>query len=398
MKKFEKTKLILVAALSIGLLVGGCEKESAQKPTAPPPAEVGVVTLTPQSVALSVELPGRTAAFRIAEVRPQVSGIIQKRLFTEGAEVKAGQLLYQIDPATYQAAYDSAKAALAKARAQERSDKIKADRYRVLVRTKAVSEQEQIEMDAAWKQAVADVAAAKAALDTARINLDYTKVTAPISGRIGKSQVTEGALVTAQQITALATIQQLDPMYVDVNQSSTELIRLKRDVAAGLAQGGEKPHSAVTVILDDNSEYGEIGNLEFSDVTVNQTTGTVTLRALVANPDQELLPGMFVRAKIDKGVQPNALLVPSISVQRNAKSEATVMVVDDKSTVASKIVETGQNIGKQVLIKAGLQPGEKIIVSGLQKIRVGVPVKPVEQGQRPSVVQNDSAQSGAQME
>nr|WP_320013044.1 efflux RND transporter periplasmic adaptor subunit [uncultured Desulfobulbus sp.] len=398
MKKFEKTKLILAAALSIGLVVGGCEKESAQKPTAPPPAEVGVVTLTPQSVALSVELPGRTAAFRIAEVRPQVSGIIQKRLFTEGAEVKAGQLLYQIDPATYQAAYDSAKAALAKARAQERSDKIKADRYRVLVRTKAVSEQEQIEMDAGWKQAVADVAAAKAALDTARINLDYTKVTAPISGRIGKSQVTEGALVTAQQSTALATIQQLDPMYVDVNQSSTELIRLKRDVAAGLAQGGEKPHSAVTVILDDNSEYGEIGNLEFSDVTVNQTTGTVTLRALVANPDQELLPGMFVRAKIDKGIQPNALLVPSISVQRNAKSEATVMVVDDKSTVASKIVETGQNIGKQVLIKAGLQPGEKIIVSGLQKIRVGVPVKPVEQGQRPSVVQNDSAQSGAQME
>ncbi|WP_420828909.1 efflux RND transporter periplasmic adaptor subunit [Desulfobulbus rhabdoformis] len=394
----QKHTMIWVVALAFGLLLSSCEKGDESKQLEQPPQEVGVVTLKKEPVELSVELPGRTAAFRIAEVRPQVSGIIQKRLFTEGSVVEAGQLLYQIDPATYQAAYDSAKAALAKAKAKERSDKIKADRYRVLVRTKAVSEQEQIEMEATWKQSVADVAAAKAALDAAKINLNYTKVTAPISGRIGKSQVTEGALVTAQQGSALATIQQLDPMYVDVNQSSTELIRLKREVAAGLAEGGEQPHSAVTVILDDGTEYGETGNLEFSDVTVNQTTGTVTLRALVANPQQELLPGMFVRARIDKGLKPDALLVPAVSIQRNAKSEATVMVVDKNSMVATKIIETDQNIGKRVLVTKGLQAGEQIIVSGLQKVRVGMPVKPVQEEMKPSIVQTGPVQTGTHTE
>ncbi|NCC77746.1 MAG: efflux RND transporter periplasmic adaptor subunit [Clostridia bacterium] len=338
-----------------------------------------VVTVQTQPVALSVELPGRTMPFRIAEVRPQVSGIIQKRLFTEGSEVKAGQLLYQIDPATYQATLDSAKAALAKAEAQEKSARLKAERYRILVKTKAVSDQEQIEMEAAWKQSVADVAAARAALASARINLDYTKVTAPITGRIGKSSVTEGALVTAQQSDALATIQQLDPMYVDVNQSSTELLKLKKEMAAGLAAGGEQPKSAVTVILDDGSEYGQTGSLEFSDVTVNQTTGTVTLRAIVANPSHELLPGMFVRARIDKGLRPAALLVPSVSIVRNSKGEATVMVVNRTSTVESRIIQAGQNIGDRVLVSEGLQAGEQVIVSGLQKIRVGVPVKVIEQ-------------------
>jgi len=398
MEKIQKHTMIWVVALAFGLLLSGCEKGDESKQVEQPPQEVGVVTLKKEPVELSVELPGRTAAFRIAEVRPQVSGIIHKRLFTEGSVVEAGQLLYQIDPATYQAAYDSAKAALAKAKAKERSDKIKADRYRVLVRTKAVSEQEQIEMEATWKQSVADVAAAKAALDAAKINLNYTKVTAPISGRIGKSQVTEGALVTAQQSSALATIQQLDPMYVDVNQSSTELIRLKKEVAAGLAEGGEQPHSAVTVILDDGTEYGETGNLEFSDVTVNQTTGTVTLRALVANPQQELLPGMFVRARIDKGLKPDALLVPAISIQRNAKSEATVMVVDKNSMVATKIIETDQNIGKRVLVTKGLQAGEQIIVSGLQKVRVGMPVKPVQEEMKPSIVQTGPVQTGTHTE
>ncbi|MBM9614967.1 efflux RND transporter periplasmic adaptor subunit [Desulfobulbus rhabdoformis] len=398
MEKIQKHTMIWVVALAFGLLLSSCEKGDESKQLEQPPQEVGVVTLKKEPVELSVELPGRTAAFRIAEVRPQVSGIIQKRLFTEGSVVEAGQLLYQIDPATYQAAYDSAKAALAKAKAKERSDKIKADRYRVLVRTKAVSEQEQIEMEATWKQSVADVAAAKAALDAAKINLNYTKVTAPISGRIGKSQVTEGALVTAQQGSALATIQQLDPMYVDVNQSSTELIRLKREVAAGLAEGGEQPHSAVTVILDDGTEYGETGNLEFSDVTVNQTTGTVTLRALVANPQQELLPGMFVRARIDKGLKPDALLVPAVSIQRNAKSEATVMVVDKNSMVATKIIETDQNIGKRVLVTKGLQAGEQIIVSGLQKVRVGMPVKPVQEEMKPSIVQTGPVQTGTHTE
>ena len=265
MNLMKKRNLIWVTALLFGLTLSACKEEGVQKAAALAPVEVDVIALQSEPIELSVELPGRTAAFRIAEVRPQVSGIIQKRLFIEGTEVKAGQLLYQIDPATYQAAYDSAKAALAKAEAQEKSDKIKADRYRVLVRTKAVSEQEQIEMEAAWKQSVADIASAKASLATARINLDYTKVTAPITGRIGKSSVTEGALVTAQQSSALATIQQLDPMYVDVNQSSTELIRLKKEVAAGLYSGGEKPKSAVNVILDDGSAYDQTGSLEFSD-------------------------------------------------------------------------------------------------------------------------------------
>ncbi|MGE4558676.1 MAG: efflux RND transporter periplasmic adaptor subunit [Desulfobulbus sp.] len=398
MKLLRKRNVIWVVTLMLGLALTGCKEEREQKATASAPVEVEVVTLKTEPVELSTELPGRTAAYKIAEVRPQVSGIIQKRLFTEGSKVKADQVLYQIDPAMYQAAYDSAKAALSKAEAQEKSDKIKADRYRVLVRTKAVSEQEQIEMEAAWKQSVADIAAAKADLATARINLNYTKVTAPITGRIGKSTVTEGALVTAQQSAALATIQQLDPMYVDVNQSSTKLIRLKKEVAAGQAIGGEKPKSPVTVILDDGSEYGQVGSLEFSDVTVNQNTGSVTLRAIVANPNQELLPGLFVRARIDKGLQPTALLVPAASVQRNSKGQATVMVVSKGSTVETRIVQTGQNIGDRVLVVEGLQPGEQVIVSGLQKIRGGMVVHPVIQQTKTAVNQTTSTQPAAKTE
>jgi membrane fusion protein (multidrug efflux system) len=378
MESFRKMKVICAIVLLFGFSLGGCKEGADQKATAPPPVEVDVVTLQTEPVLVTVELPGRTAAFKIAEVRPQVSGIIQKRLFTEGSEVQERQLLYQIDPASYQAAFDSARAALAKAEAQVLSARLKAERYRVLVRTKAVSEQEQIEMEAAWKQSVADVAAAKAAVASARINLDYTRVTAPITGRIGKSTVTEGALVTAQQSAALATIQQLDPLYVDVNQSSTDLINLRKEVTAGKALGGEKPKSAVTVILDDGSEYSRSGSLEFSDVTVNQTTGTVTLRAIVANPNQELLPGMFVRARIDKGHRPAALLVPSASVTRNSKGQALVMVVNKASTVESRIIETGQNIGERILVTGGVEAGEQVVVSGLQKIRPGAVVKAVE--------------------
>ena len=377
MKLLAKVSLFSVAAVT-GLALVGCQDGAAPKATAPGAVEVEVVTLQAQPMRLSVELPGRTAAFRIAEVRPQVSGIIEKRLFVEGSEVKAGQLLYQIDPDTYQATLDSAKANQAKAEAQEQSARLKAERYRVLVRTKAVSEQEQIEMEAAWKQAQADVAAAKAAVATARINLEYTRVTAPITGRIGKSSVTEGALVTAQQSAALATIQQLDPMYVDVNQSSTELLALKREVSAGMNSGGEQAKSEVAVILDDGSEYGRKGSLEFSDVTVNQTTGSVTLRAIVENPQQELLPGMFVRARIDKGQQPSALLVPAVGVSRNSKGQATVMVVNQSSAAESRVVQTGQNTGDRVLVTQGLQAGDQVIVAGLQKIRAGAQVKPVE--------------------
>lgn len=366
--------LFLLAAC----LLGGCKGPAQKTAAAPGPVEVEVVTLKPQAVNLQVELPGRTAAYRIAEVRPQVGGIVQKRLFEEGSEVKAGQLLYQIDPATYQAGFDSAKAALAKAEAQEHSARLKADRYRTLIRTKAVSEQDQVEIEAGWKQAAADVAAAKAALASARINLEYTRVTAPISGRIGKSAVTEGALVTAQQSAALATIQQLNPLYVDVSQSSTELLNLKKEMTAGLAPGEAKKVPKVKVLLENGSEYQQDGILEFSDVTVNQTTGTVILRALVANPDLELLPGMFVRARIDKGQRPDGLVVPAASLSRNSKGEAMVMLVNQQSQAEARMVQAGQNVGNQVLITQGLAAGDQVIVAGLQKIKAGVPVKAVE--------------------
>jgi membrane fusion protein, multidrug efflux system len=378
MNRVVRNVFVLLPLLVTGLLVGACKNTSQQNAATGDPVEVTVVTLKPQPVSLVAELPGRTAAFRIAEVRPQVGGIIQKRLFTEGGEVKAGQLLYQIDPASFQASFDSAKAALAKAEAQEHSSRLKADRYRVLVRTKAVSDQEQVEMEANWKQAVADVAAAKAALASARINLDYTRVTAPITGRIGKSTVTEGALVTALQNAALATIQQLDPLYVDVNQSSTELLDLKKEITGGQASGGQQVKSEVKVLLEGGAVYRHTGSLEFSDVTVNQTTGTVTLRALVPNPDQELLPGMFVRARIAKGQRADAICVPAVGVSRNSKGQATVMVVNKQSAVESRVVQTGQNVGVQVLITEGVAAGEQVIVAGLQKIKPGVLVKVIE--------------------
>lgn len=375
MKQLHKPASVFLPMLLALLLLNACKQEQATA-LAPPAVEVEVVTIRPQPVNLVVELPGRTAAYRIAEVRPQVGGIIKKRLFTEGSEVKAGQLLYQIDPDTYQAKFDSAKATLARAEALEYSARLKAQRYKTLVQTKAASEQDQVEMDATWKQTVADVAAAKAALDSARINLDYTRVTAPISGRIGKSAVTEGALVTAEQATALATIQQLDPLYVDLNQSSIELLNLRKELSAGQKHNRDTSQP-VKVLLEDGSEYGQTGMLEFSDVTVNQTTGTVILRAIVANADHELLPGMFVRARIDKGQVPNGILVPAASVSRDRKGQAMVMLVNDQSIVEARLIQAGQNMGDQILVSEGLADGEQLIVSGLQKIKAGVPVKAV---------------------
>ena len=373
-QRMDKRTSLFFSLLIAVVLLSACRQENP-KTIAPGPMEVDILTIKQQLVNLTVELPGRTAAYRIAEVRPQVGGIIKKRLFTEGSEVKAGQLLYQIDPDTYQARFDSAKAALAKADALEHSARLKAERYRTLVQTKAVSDQDQVEMEANWKQAVADVAAAKAAVDSARINLDYTKLTAPISGRIGRSTVTEGALVTAEQATALATIQQLDPLYVDLNQSSTEMLNLKKELSSEQTQHLEKSQSRVKVLFEDGAEYSQPGTLEFSDVTVNQTTGTVILRAIVANPDQRLLPGMFVRARIDKGQRPNAILVPAVSISRNSKGQPMVMLVNKESVVEARIVQTGQNIGDQVLVTEGLSEGEQVIVAGLQKIKPGVSVK-----------------------
>lgn len=361
--------------LIVVALLCACKQEGTNT-IVPGPVEVGVIAIKPQPVNRVVELPGRTAAYRIAEVRPQVSGLIKKRLFTEGSEVKAGQLLYQIDPDTYQARVDSAKAALARTEALEHSARLKSQRYRTLVQTKAVSEQDQVEMEATWKQAVADVAAAKAALDSARINLEYTRVTAPISGRIGKSTVTEGALVTAEQPTPLSTIQQLDPIYVDLNQSSAELLNLKKELSAGQGRANDIAQP-VKVLFENGSEYSQNGVLEFSDVTVNQTTGTVILRAIVANATHELLPGMFVRARIDKGQLDNAILVPAASVSRNSKGQAMVMIVNSQSTVEARLIEIGQSMGQQVLVSGGVSDDEQVIVSGLQKIRPGTPVKTV---------------------
>jgi membrane fusion protein (multidrug efflux system) len=329
-------------------------------------------------VALSEELPGRTTAYRIAEVRPQVSGIILKRHFEEGSEVKAGQLLYKIDPAVYQAAYDSARAALARAEASENSARLKAERYRKLVDRKAVSDQDQVETEAAWKQAQAEIAAARAAVDSARINLAYTDVKAPISGRIGKSQVTEGALVTAQQATALATIQQLDPMYIDVSQSSVELLRLKKEVASGQLQVDAEGKARVSVLLEDGSAYAHPGELEFADVTVTVSTGTVTLRVLAPNPDNELLPGMFVRARLERGQRPDAILAPQVAITRDIKGIAQALVVNKESVVELRRLVTGQMIGESMVIESGLQAGDRVIVAGLQKVRPGVPVKAVE--------------------
>ena len=372
----KTTVSVLLAFLLAGLLLAGCRGGDKQAgPPAGGPPEVEVVTLAPESVSLSEELPGRTTAFRIAEVRPQVSGIILKRHFEEGTEVKAGQLLYKIDPAVYQAAFDSARAALARAEASENSARLKAERYRKLVDRKAVSDQDQVETEAAWKQAQAEIAAARAAVDSARINLAYTDVKAPISGRIGKSQVTEGALVTAQQATALATIQQLDPMYIDVSQSSVELLRLKKEVASGQLQVDAEGKARVRVLLEDGSAYAHPGELEFADVTVTVSTGTVTLRVLAPNPDNVLLPGMFVRTRLERGQRPDAILAPQVAVSRDIKGIAQALVVNKESVVELRRLVTGQMIGERIVIESGLQAGDRVIVAGLQKVRPGVPVK-----------------------
>jgi len=375
----KRIKLLILAMTATVMLLAGCQEKKQGMQLAKGPVEVDVQTLKTQEAVIEVELPGRTTAYRVAEVRPQVNGIIQKRLFKEGSEVQAGELLYQIDPAVYQAKFDSAKAALVKAKAVEHLARIKAERYGTLVKTKAVSELDQVEIEAEWKEAQADIASAEAALNSARIDLDHTRITAPISGRIGKSMFTEGALVTAQQSTPLAVIQQLDPLYVDVTRSSTELLRVKKNLASGMYIRPDQLKSRVRIVLEDGSEYAHEGSLEFSDVTVNPSTGAVTLRILVSNPGKELLPGMFVRAQVVIGLKKDAILVPAASISRNSKGEATVMLVDHDSKVASRVIQSGRNIGDKVLVESGLKTGDVLITAGFQKIRPGVPVKGVEQ-------------------
>lgn len=386
MSDIRRIRLFLAAGLPMAaLLMAGCGKQQAQAKTAPAaPPEVGVVVVKPQRVTLTSDLPGRTVPFFIAEVRPQVGGIIQKRLFTEGSDVKAGQVLYQIDPATYQAAYASAKAALARAEATLGTVRLKAQRYQELVKIKAVSQQDNDDAQATLKQAEADVAATKAAVETARINLAYTRVTAPISGRIGRSSVTGGALVTASQPAALATIQQLGSMYVDVTQSSAELLRLKQNLANGLLKNGGAAQARVKLLLEDGSAYPLPGTLKFSEVTVDQSTGSVTLRAVFPNPKQTLLPGMFVRAVMEEGINEQAILVPQRGVTRNPKGEALAIVVGAGEKAEQRPIKVVRTVGDSWLVSDGLKAGDRVIVEGLQRARPGTPVKAVPFGSAPA--------------
>jgi membrane fusion protein (multidrug efflux system) len=354
---------------------------------------VGIIVVKPQKASLTSELSGRTVPLLIAEVRPQVSGIVKKRLFTEGSDVKAGQLLYQIDPATYEAAFSSAKAGQARVEASLVSVRLTEERYRDLVKIKAVSQQDYDAAFAAFKQAEADLAFAKAAVETARINLAYTRVTAPISGRIGRSTVTVGALVTANQPAALATVQQLDSMYVDVTQSTAELLKLKQNLASGVMN--KSSSAQVKLLLEDGSAYPLAGTLKFSEVTVDQSTGSVTLRAVFPNPKQTLLPGMFVRAVVEEGVNEQAILVPRRGVTRDSSGNALVMVVGAEEKVEPRVIKAERTVGDSWLASEGLKAGDRVILEGLQKARPGTTVKAVPFGSAPAAAPSGAPQPAA---
>lgn len=369
----------LLAGLLI--LLAACDRHS-DAPAGDNTTEVGVKTLQTESVTLDSQLSGRVTGTMVSEVRPQVSGIIQKRLFTEGDDVKAGQVLYQIDPATYQASYDQAVAQFKNAQALVKSSKLKAERYAALVRDNGVSRQDADDALATYQQNVASVAQYRAAAESARIDLDYTHVRAPISGRIGISSVTPGTLVTASQDTALATIRQLDPVYVDLTQSSVQLLKLKRQQGSLQQSGGAVP---VTVKLEDGSQYPHAGKLALAEVAVDESTGTVTLRAVFPNPEHELLPGMYVRASVTNGVKSDAILALQQGITRDAKGNATALVVDNDNKVVSREVVADRVIGNKWLITKGLQAGDKLIVEGTAKVQAGMSVKAVE------VTPNDSS-------
>ena len=370
----EPLKLIVVLTALVGsLFLGGCEQ---QKQAVPPPVpEVVVMTVQPQRVELTTELPGRTSPFLVAEIRPQVNGLIQKRLFKEGSDVKIGQVLYQIDPAPFQASLDHAQAALAKAEANVPAIRLKMQRYRELLTDKAVSQQDYDDIAATLKQVEAEVVYGKAAVESARINLGYTRVTAPISGRIGRSSVTDGALVTAHQPTALATIQQLDPIYADVPQSTTELLRLRRRLAEGSLDQNGRNQQNVKLILEDNNVYSREGTLQFRDVTVDPSTGSVILRAVFPNPEGVLLPGMFVRAVVKEGINEQAILIPQQTVSRDPKGNPSVLLVDAAGKIQQRPLTLDRAISDQWLVASGLTAGERVVVEGMQKARPGSSVK-----------------------
>lgn len=382
---FRSAAAVALSALFLAACSGGKEQGGAPGAGGPPPAPaVTVMTLKTESVPMVAELPGRTTSFLIAELRPQVTGIVTERAFNEGSEVKAGQVLYRIDPAPYQAAYDSAKATLARAEANAQVARIKAERHAGLVKIEAVSKQAHDDVQAGLKQAQAEVAAAKAALDKAKIDLDYTRLKSPIAGRIGRSAVTAGALVTANQAQALATVQQLDPIYVDLTQSSADMLRLRNEVAAGRLLAGAKGEVPVKLILEDGSEYAAEGRLALSEVTVDEGTGSVTLRAKFSNADGVLLPGMYVRARLPQGTRSDAILVPHKALSRDPLGNALVMAVDAESKVVARPVQVAQSLGENWVVTGGVKAGERIIVEGLQKVRPGAAVQAEEAGAAPA--------------
>jgi membrane fusion protein (multidrug efflux system) len=356
----------LVPALAMSLVLAACDRPQQQQM---PPANVGYTVVKEQPVPLMVELPGRTNPFAVSEIRPQVSGIIQKRLFVEGSTVKQGQPLYQIDPAPYRATYDSAMATLA-------STKVKAERYARLLSENAIAPQDADDARASYLQAKANV-------DSARINLGYTRIVASISGRIGASTVTEGALVTAQQATALTTLSTLDPIYVDVSQSSAELVALRRAVQAGNVNSTGPLTAEVSLKLDDGSLYPEKGKLQFTDVTVDPATGAVQLRAIFPNHDGLLLPGLYVRATINQGIDPHGILVPQNAVGRNQKGDPTALVVDEKNFARLRMLKTGRAVDGNWQVLEGLKPGDKLITEGLAKVAPDMPVNPQPAAQAP---------------
>lgn len=364
-----------IAALILTISLAACSKGEGGPQAAAAP-EVGVVTVQAAPATLTTELPGRVSAVQTAEVRPQIAGIVQKRLFTEGSLVKAGDVLYQIDDATYRAAVDNAQGTLTQSEASLDAAKAKAERYAGLLKIKGVSQQDYDDAMATAKSDAGAVVTNRAALQTAKINLDRTRIKAPISGRIGKSSVTAGALVTSEQTTALATINDLSQVYVDVTQSSADLLRLRRELAAGKLRAAGTG-AAVQLRLEDGSLYAQSGKLEFADVTVSETTDSLTLRATFPNPNGVLLPNMYVRAELQEGTDDHALLVPQKIVSRDAKGDASVLVVDAAGKVAKRDVTVRRNVDQNSLIGRGLNVGDKVLVDSLQSVREGMAVKAV---------------------
>jgi membrane fusion protein, multidrug efflux system len=379
-----------LSAIALAVVLTGCSKETTKAPDVA--TEVAVYTVQPQSVNLTHDLPGRTVAVASAEIIPQVDGIVQQRLFKEGSLVKAGQALYQLDPATYRAAYNSAMGAQAKAEATLAADKLTYDRQKKLLSIEATTQQDFEDAQAAFKEAEADLITEKAAVETAKINLDRTRITSPISGRVDTSTVTQGALVTADQSTALTTVQQLDPIYVDIPQSSVDVLKLRREVANGTLKDGT---TRVRLTLEDGSPFSEEGTLEVNGVSVSTSTGAITLRATFPNPKHLLLPGMYVHAVLEQATDPAALMVPQQGVQRDTRGNAYAMVVGTDGKVEKRDVKVGESINNQWRVTSGLKAGDRVIVEGVSKVKDGQIVHAVASALATSAAASDASPSVA---